>query len=109
MKCHICSGQAMFRARGEGDPFTWWCQLCYDAHAHHNLPHDIEHPPLCILCKDQPASFRISSESKTSWEYLCYACFEKFDHDEEIDDMLFADVDDPSESDEPEAEDGTPT
>ena len=97
MKCNMCQQFASFRARSEGDPFTWWCTECYDAHEHQDLPHDIEHPVLCIACKEQPASIRIRSQSQTSQVYWCYTCFERADHEEEVDDMLIADVDDPSD------------
>ena len=76
MKCNMCQQLANFRARREGEPFEWWCKQCYDAHEHQTVPDDIEHQTLCITCNDQPASCRIKSPLKTSWEYWCYSCFE---------------------------------
>ena len=87
MKCNMCGMQAKFRARSIGCTFLWWCQVCYDAHDHKDLPHDKDFPILCHKCNDQPASFRVQSQLKPWWSYWCYTCFEQDEHDgESLDD-----------------------
>ena len=87
MKCNMCDMQAKFRARSIGCTFLWWCQVCYDAHDHKDLPHDKDFPILCHKCNDQPASFKVQSQLKPWWSYWCYTCFEQDEHDgESLDD-----------------------
>ena len=65
-------------------PFTWWCQACYDAKSHANLPHDIEHPIMCLHCQDLPATLRVRSvHNCAAPTYWCHICYERVEHEDE--------------------------
>ena len=87
MKCNVCGLSATFRARAiaepfsSAEPFSWWCQACYDVMEHDDLPHDIEDPILCCHCDDLPATMRIQSPSNSS--YWCFLCYERAEHGDE--------------------------
>ena len=99
MKCNMCDEVASFRARRVNCPFIWWCQSCYDAHQHKDLPHDIEWPIMCHHCNDLPATCRAKSVLNPNWLYWCYHCFERHPHQEPLEDMTYVDLESASEED----------
>ena len=93
----MCPNVAPFRARGEGKPFIWWCQKCYERHEHVDLPHDTEYPIICHQCNDLPSTCRIKSVLNPHWLYWCYPCYAHHEHHEPIEDITYMDLDSASE------------
>ena len=58
----MCPNVSFFRARGEGKPFIWWCQNCYERHEHVDGPHDIDTPS----CATNAMTFPQHAGSKVS-------------------------------------------
>ena len=87
----------LFKARGEGKPFIWWCQKCNERHAHVDLPHDIDYPIMCHQCNDLPSTCRVKSVPNPDWLYWCYPCYADHEHHEPIEDITYMDLDSASE------------
>ena len=100
MRCNVCHNVAAFRARGEGKPFIWWCNVCYGRHDHADLPHDTDYPIMCHQCNDLPSTCRIKSVLNPDWLYWCYPCYANHEHHEPIEDITYMDLDSASEDSE---------
>ena len=101
MKCNMCTMETTFRARDAtiGGIFVWWCQSCYDAHPHTDLPHDKNFPIMCHKCNEQPATCRAKTKLTPDWLYWCYSCYERQSDPAPFEDTTVVDLDDASDED----------
>ena len=103
MKCSICgiSNNSNFKCRNANEPFHWFCIACYDdKYVGSARAQQIEHPILCIACKELPASMRSKAQDANqcqAWKYWCHLCYERTEHKD--DPHIIHDLDSASDPD----------